>query len=158
MSIIPTPIVLAIVGLGLFEVFLSILAQRKLTNPKRMRQLQNRMKVVTKEMQELGNSASKEVLLEKQNEVMKLMRENMGMMIKPMLVALPLFFILYYVILPAGFNAYAGQTFQFVVPLTYKEVFFVTVLICGLITSIIITVYDRKKMKEESLVSEQQQT
>jgi len=156
MSIMPWWIAFAIVAFGFAEVVLSVVIQRKLSNPKRARELQAKMKRLSKELQELSSSGSKEVLTAKQNEIMALMKENMGMMIKPMLVALPLFFILYYVVLPAGFGGFAGETFTFIVPLNYTGLFFVTVLICGIISSLIITVYDRKKMREESLLFENQ--
>jgi membrane protein insertase Oxa1/YidC/SpoIIIJ len=153
----PLPIALAVIGFGLVEVIISVVVQRKLSNPKRARELQAKMKRLSKELQELGSNASKEALTAKQNEIMALMKENMGMMIKPMLVALPLFLILYYVVLPAGFNRFADETFTFIVPLTYTGLFFVTVLIFGIVSSIIITIYDRKKMQEEALVPEKQQ-
>ena len=157
MSIMPLPIALAIIGFGLAEVIISVVVQRKLSNPKRARELQAKMKRLSKELQELGSNASKETLTAKQNEIMALMKQNMGMMMKPMLVALPLFLILYYVVLPAGFAWTAGETFTFIVPLTYTDLFFATVLIFGIVSSIIITIYDRKKMQEEALVSEKKQ-
>jgi len=156
MSVMPLPIALAIIAFGLVEVVISIVVQRKLSNPRRARELQAKMNRLSKELQGLGSSASKEVLTAKQNEIMALMKENMGMMIKPMIVALPLFLILYYVVLPAGFNSFAGETFTFIVPLNYTSLFFVTVLIFGIISSIIITIYDKKKMREETSMPEKQ--
>ncbi|MCL4363261.1 EMC3/TMCO1 family protein [Candidatus Marsarchaeota archaeon] len=151
MTVMPLSFALIIVGLGIFEVSLSVLMQRKLVNPKRMRELQARLKSISKEMNALIKSnAPKEQISAKQSEIMPLMKENMTMSFKPMIVIFPIFIIVYYVLLPA-LAGKADYILNFIgIPLTYNLVFIATVFILGLISSIAILLYDRKKAKEEA--------
>jgi uncharacterized membrane protein (DUF106 family) len=121
----------------------SILAQRKLSNPKRMREIQYKAKMMQKEMNEmLKNKAPQEQLMAKQKEFMPLMGEQLKSSMKPMMVILPLLLVVYYVLMP-------------VLPLgagnlnSSKELFFIVVFALGIVSAIVIMVYDRAKTKKE---------
>lgn len=147
----PANIVLILISLALGYTVLAIALQRKLSNPKKMRHLQNKSNQLSKELKELmKNKAPQEVMANKQKELMPLMSESMKTQMKPMLVVLPLFFLVWYVLLPMAFGQYSSDTINFIVPLGYKGIFFLVLFIGGMISSISIMVYDRKKAKEEA--------
>ncbi len=150
----PMPIqaMLMLVAIGVAYVVLSVVIQRKLGNPKRMRELQKRIQDISKEMNALvKNKAPQEEVSAKQKELMPLMGENMKTSMKPMFALLPVFLLLYYVLLPAGFSSWAGHYYVTIFgdKLGYLGVFFVVVFTLGMISTAIIMVYDRKKAKEE---------
>jgi uncharacterized membrane protein (DUF106 family) len=133
-----------IIALSLVYTVVVVLLQRKLSNPKRAREVQSEIKRLTNELNALVRSnASKELQAAKQSEVMKLMGESMRSMIKPMIVIGPAFLIIYYVMLPA-LPLGAG-----VVEKSVQSLFFYTVLVMGLISSAVILLYDRKMIKKE---------
>ncbi len=133
-----------VIIIGALYTVASVLLQRKLTNPKRMRQIQSQIKTMTNELNTMvRNNASKDQQAAKQSEVMKLMSESMRTSMKPMLVVMPVFLVVYYLVLPAlllaiGMTAKNGQS-----------IFFYTVLILGLVSSMIILLYDRAMTKKE---------
>jgi uncharacterized membrane protein (DUF106 family) len=148
----PVQAIVLLVTVGLAYVVLSVLIQRKLTNPKRMRELQRRIQEISKEMNELTkNKAPQEEVAAKQKELMPLMGENMKASMKPMFALLPVFLLLYYVLLPSAFGSWAGHDYIFLIgmKLGYLGVFFATVFILGMASTAVIMVYDRKKAKEE---------
>ena len=104
MSLIPTlPFNLEIIVIVMAVAYtcISILAQRKLSNPRRMREIQTQVKNMQKEMTAMmKNNATQDQLTAKQKEFMPLMGEQMKYSMKPMLVIFPLLLITYYVIMP----------------------------------------------------------
>jgi uncharacterized membrane protein (DUF106 family) len=151
-ALMPMGTVIILIAIGLAYVAFSTLAQRKVGNPKKMRELQQRMNVLSKELNQLVKAnAPKEEIAKKQSELMPLMSENMKTSIKPMLVILPVFFLLYYLILPTTFHSIDNEYVLFLgsMKLNYLGVFFACVFVIGIATSIIIMVYDRKKTKLE---------
>jgi uncharacterized membrane protein (DUF106 family) len=135
---------LTVIIIGVVYTIASVLLQRKLTNPKRMRELQAQIKKLTNELNALvKNNASKELQTAKQSEVMKLMGESMRASFKPMFVALPMFVLLFYFLLPALPLGTAGSG------KSAQTVFFYTALGMGLLSTLIITLYDRKMIKKE---------
>ncbi|MEM0154938.1 MAG: EMC3/TMCO1 family protein [Methanothrix sp.] len=150
-TLMPMGTVIIIIAIGIAYVAFSTLAQRKVGNPKKMRELQQRMNVLSKELNQLVKSnAPKEEIAKKQSELMPLMSENMKTSIKPMLIILPVFFLLYYLVLPTTFHSIANEYIMFLsMKLNYLGVFFACVFILGIATSIIIMIYDRKKTKIE---------
>jgi uncharacterized membrane protein (DUF106 family) len=147
----PMGTVILLIGIGLIYIAFSIFAQRKIGNPKKMRDLQQRMNALSKELNQLvKQNAPKEEIAKKQSELMPLMSENMKTSIKPMLAILPVFFLLYYLILPTAFHSIANEYILFLsMKLNYTGVFFACVFVVGIITSIVIMIYDRKKTKLE---------
>ena len=151
-ALMPMGTVIILIAIGIAYVAFSTFAQRKVGNPKKMRELQQRMNALSKELNQLVKSnAPKEEIAKKQSELMPLMSENMKTSIKPMLVILPVFFLLYYLVLPTTFHSIANEYVLFLgsMKLNYLGVFFACVFILGIATSIIIMIYDRKKTKLE---------
>ncbi len=151
-TLMPLPTIIMLIVIGVAYVGFSIFAQRKVGNPKKMRELQQRMNALSKELNALiKQNAPKEEISKKQSELMPLMSENMKTSIKPMLVILPVFFLLYYLILPTAFNpiAHDYMPFLFSMKLNYLGVFFACVFILGIGTSIVIMIYDKKMAKKE---------
>ncbi len=146
-----TPLVaLSIIAIGVAYALFSVVLQRKLVDPKRMREIQSKVSQLSKELNAMIKSnAAKEEISKKQSELMPLMSENMKKQFKPMIIILPIFFLVYYVLLGALFGGVANQTIYFLMPLHYKGLFFATVLILGFASSIFILIYDRKKAKAE---------
>lgn len=137
---------IVIITIGIAYTLASVFLQRKLANPRRMREVQARVKQLTSEMNALAKSnATKEQIAAKQSEIMPLMGESMRTSIKPMLVVLPMFLVLYYVMLPA-LPLGAAKSVQ--------SLFFITVFVLGLIASAAILVYDRAKMKKEQALQQ----
>ena len=155
---VPMPVatIIVLVAIGIAYVVTSTFLQRKLTNPKRMREIQAKIQSISKEMNALvKNKAAQEEIAAKQKELMPLMSENMKVSFKPMLALLPIFLLLYYVLLPAGFKSVASDyVVLFGLKLGYLGLFFATVLILGLAKSVVIMIYDRKKAREERQVLE----
>ncbi len=150
----PIGTAIIIIAIGVAYVAFSTFAQRKLGNPKKMRELQQRMNALSKELnQMLKSNAPKEEIMKKQSELMPLMSENMKASIKPMLVILPVFLLLYYLVLPTAFHSISNEYVMFLgsMKLDYLGLFFVCVVALGIATSIVIMVYDRKKAKQEKL-------
>ncbi len=146
----PPLIALSIIAIGVAYALFSVILQRKLVDPKRMREIQSKVNQLSKELNAMINSnASKEEISKKQSELMPLMGENMKKQFKPMIIILPIFFLVYDVLLGALYGGVANDTINFLMPLNYKGLFFATVLILGFISSIVILLYDRKKIKEE---------
>jgi uncharacterized membrane protein (DUF106 family) len=143
LPVLPGNVEVIIVGIAIAYTAVSILAQRLLTNPKRMREIQYKVKIMQKDMNEMmKNKASQEELMAKQKEFMPLMGEQMKNSMKPMLVILPLLIITYYLILPSlpiGASNLSGS----------KELFFIIVFGLGIGAAIVIMLYDRGKSKKE---------
>jgi uncharacterized membrane protein (DUF106 family) len=133
-----------IIVIAIIYTALSLVLQRKLSNPKKMRQIQAKIQIVQKEMNAmLKQNAPQEQLFAKQKEVMPLMGESMKNSMKPLLVLLPMLLVTYYFIIPSipaiATNNISGA----------KELFFIIVFAIGFVGAMIIMVYDRRKMKEE---------
>lgn len=147
----PLGVVAVLIVMGVFEVAISILVQRKLGNPKRMREIQIRMNKVSKEMKEMMKSnASQESIMQKQREIMPLASESMRISLKPMLVIFPFFLFMYYGVVGIILKGWSVYKINFIVPLGYEGFFIVFVFILGLIAGISVSIYDRKKMREET--------
>ena len=141
---LPHNVEIIIITIAIVYTIVSIVIQRKLSNPKRMGEIQAKIQSVQKEMNAMiKEKASQEQMMAKQKEVMPLMGESMKYSMKPMIVILPMLIITYYLIIPAlpfGASNVSG----------IKTTFFYTVLILGLISAGFVMLYDRKKAKEEA--------
>src|SRR5271157_4807555 len=83
-------------------VLVSIGLQRRLANPRKTYEAQDRIKAMTKELTELTkNKADQAVLAAKQKEITGVLSESMRSQMKPMFVVLPLFLVLYYLVFPS---------------------------------------------------------
>ena len=143
---IEVSIILLAVVYSLFTLFL----QRKLSNPKKMRDLQRKSKHLSKELNELvKNNAPHEQISEKQKELMPILSETVKVQFRSMIVILPIFAVIYYILLPTYFKT--STYVHFLGELNYSTLFFVTVLAVGLLASMAVLLYDRKKTKEEEI-------
>lgn len=132
---------------------LALFLQRKLSNPRKMRDIQRRVKENTKALNEMAKSgAPREAIMAKQKEVMPLLSESMKGQMKPMFVVLPLFLAFYYALLPyvvSGMGA-SSSTVNFIFSgLSMENFFFAVVFILGICSSAAIMIYDRRKGKQE---------
>ena len=138
---------IVIVAIGICYTLLSVFLQRKLTNPKKLRDIQNRMKQLTKEMNEMTKAnAPKEQIMAKQGEIMPLMGESMRAQLKSTFVLLPMFVVFYYLLVP---NLPLGVAPGAIA--SVKTMFFITVFVFGLVMLAVMTLYDRRKARMETL-------
>lgn len=145
LPVLPMNVELIVIAIAIVYTAISILLQRKLSNPKRMREIQAKIQLVQKEMNAmLKDKAPQEQMMAKQKEVMPLMGESMKNSMKPMLVLLPMLLVVYYWLIPA-IPLFAGN----IGPV--KELFFIVVFGIGMVAAIFIMLYDRKKGKQELL-------
>lgn len=143
--VLPTNVEILIIGTAVAYTVVSIAAQRLLSNPKRMREIQTEVKDLQKELNAmLKNNAAQEDLMKKQKELMPLLGEQMKQSMKPMLVVFPLLIIVYYLLIPhipiIAHNDVNGS----------KTLFFIVVFVLGIISAIGILIYDRIKGKQEA--------
>lgn len=144
---LPENIEILIIVMALIYTAISIAAQRLLANTKRMREIQAKVLVMQKEMNEmLKSNATQEQLMAKQREFMPLVGEQMKNSMKPMFVILPLLLITYYLVIP---NLGLGSNLS-----ASKELFFILVFGIGMVCAIAILVYDRIMIKKEMAVQE----
>ena len=156
LTTIPTNIEIIIVVIAIMYALGTLSLQRKLSNPKKAREIQRKMKAHSKILNEMTkNGATREQIMQKQSEIMPLMTESMKNQMKSAIVVLPIFLIIYSVALPYFANSmgFVKDTINFVFPnMTYQSFFFSITFIIGIIMTAFILIYDRKKSKEEMLV------
>lgn len=148
---VPMPLnfMIIVVLAGALYVVATITLQRKLMNPLKQLEMQEKIKVISNELGAMIKSnASKEAIAAKQREVTPLMMESMKMSFKPMLVVLPLFFLIWLVVLPTFLSGGSAYVINFIEPLHYKGLFFVTSLILGVGASVGLMIRDRSVHKK----------
>jgi len=152
-TVMPSWVAVFIVVIAVAYSLGSLALQRKLANPKKMREIQARVKEHTKKLNEMVKSgAPKEEIMAKNKEVMPLVMESTKHQMKPMIVILPIFLLLYDVLLPymATSMGFSKATIDFIFPnMNYQLFFFAVVFIVGMITTVFVMIYDKKKTKEE---------
>jgi len=126
----------------------SFVIQRKMANTKKVYEMQERIKQKTKELNEIIKSGVKsEELMVKQKEVMSLASESMMNQMKPMIIILPLFFVVYYWLLPFVFPmkpVIVIGNMKFV----YTTFFILIVFVFGLLLSLAVMLVDRSMRKK----------
>lgn len=156
MSIIPNfgigeSAMIAIVLIAIAYAIVNITVQRKISNAKRMRQINAQMTKLSKELNDMiKNKANQAEIEAKQKEMMPMLKESMMSSFKPMFVILPMFALVYYVLIPMlPFSVGHVKGVQ--------ELFFITVFIVGFVLAMVLLVRDRKiaKMETEQNASEQ---
>ena len=142
-------IALLIVLIAVLYTLFSFVIQRKMANMKKVYEMQETIKQKSKELNDMvKNGAKNEELMLKQREVMSLASESMINQMKPMIIILPLFLVVYYWLLPLIFPAHPtividGAKFA------YNTFFIIVVFIVGLILSVSVMLIDRSKRKKE---------
>jgi uncharacterized membrane protein (DUF106 family) len=133
------------IGYALFSVFI----QRRLSNVDKMYELRATMSDKTKKLMALAKSnAPKEQMAQHQKELTDISMQSMKNQMKPMIVILPVLAILEYAVLPGIFPS----TFTFSLlgfSLTYQMFFIVVIFIVGLVLSISMSMYDRRRLKDK---------
>ncbi len=159
-ELLSTLSVIEILASGVIYTVAAAAVQRKLSNPKKTREIQDKIKVFSDELNKLIKAnAPKEEISQKQKEMMPLVKQSMTTSMKATVVLIPSFLIIYYLIIPYAFGGLASQTASFsigssVISLHYKGLFFVTVFVLGLALSISILAYDRARAKKDAKVVE----
>src|SRR5580658_4241261 len=99
LPVLPENVEILIIVMAIIYTSISLIAQRKLTNTKRMRQIQAKMQIIQKDMNEMiKRNAPQEELMARQKEFMPLVGEQMKNSMKPMIIIFPLLLITYYAI------------------------------------------------------------
>ncbi len=148
---LPFNVLLGLVLLGIAYALFSVKLQRKVAHPQKQREIQQKINLLTKEMR--GPSAKDPKTA--QAEMMALVRQSMGMQLKTMVVMLPMLIAVYYVILPNLFGSYIGEGINFIIPLTYSNIFIASVFISGLVVGIFMMRRD-KRLAQLNAVFQQQ--
>jgi len=135
--------------LAILYAVVSIVIQRKLSNAKRLREIQAHISKVTKEMnQMMKNKVPDTEIAAKQKEIMPLLGESMKSSMKPMFVMLPMFLVVYYVLIPMiPFGSPAT-------PKSIQSFFFIAVFVSGIVSAIAMMIYDKKMTKKEEMALE----
>jgi len=142
-------IALLIVLIAVLYTLFSFVIQRKMANMKKVYEIQEIIKQKSKELSDMvKNGAKNEELMLKQREVMSLASESMINQMKPMIIILPLFLVVYYWLLPLIFPTHPKVIIDGT-PFTYKTFFIIIVFIFGLILSVSVMLIDRSKRKKE---------
>lgn len=142
-------IILELVAIAICYVSFSVFVQRKLANYKRIKEIKKEMDVKMKELRALGTDAKKEVLDLKQKEITALASESMRHQIKPTLLILPIFFLLFYVVLPHFFSAAPSiKVLSYTLP--YNTFFIVVSFILGITSTILLAAYERIASRKQA--------
>ncbi len=147
--------IIEILVVAVIYISIAITAQRKLSNVAAVYEIQDQMQQKSRELSEMAKSnADKALLMQKQQEISQLLGQSMKNSFKPMLVVLPMFFLTYYVLLPAGFaNAPFPQFSILSVNMTYQNLFFYTVFILGLVISISLSFRDKANLRKSRMTA-----
>jgi uncharacterized membrane protein (DUF106 family) len=152
----PLNIIIAVVLLAFAYATFTLKVQRKLVHPNKTKDLQQRIQKLTKEMNEMAKR--NEDISAKQAELMPLMKESMNSQMKVMVVILPIFVIIYDVIIPALFGGFMAQQVSILFitgPLLGLEFIGIAALF-GLVLNGAITLLNRRKKNMQQQAQEPQ--
>lgn len=140
---------------------LSFVIQRKMANMKKVYEMQEMIKAKSKELNEMVKRGAKnEELMAKQKEVMSLASSSMMNQMKPMIIILPLFFVVYYWLLPILFPTHPMLIIDGL-KLAYTAFFILIVFVFGMALSFSVLAIDKAKAKKakqaEALAKEAQE-
>jgi uncharacterized membrane protein (DUF106 family) len=127
----------------------SITLQRKLSNIDKMYEIRATMNTKTKDLMRMAKEkADKATIDAAQKELAQLSMDSMKNQMKPMLIVLPVFFLIYYVLLPMGFAPKLTlQILSFT--LGYQQVFILAAFVSGLVLSTRLSMRDRKRLRSK---------
>lgn len=148
--VLPLNTELLVFAIAIAYTFTSMALQRLISNPKKTREIQYRLNTLSSELNSMvKNNAPQEDIKAKQSELMPLMSTSMKTQFTPMLVILPIFFIIYSLIFPHLFVS-AVQVQFFIFKGSPAQVQFLTaVFVLGLAASFVVLAYDKMKAKKE---------
>ncbi len=148
------PILPELAAIAIAYVTLTIVVQRKLINYKRIKEIKKEMDSKMKELKQMGATATKEMTDAKQKEIMLLTSESMKHQIKGMIIILPISILLYYVALPALFPSQATViVLSYTLP--YRTFFIIVAFVLGLISTMLLSLYERAVAKRQQPVTAQ---
>ncbi len=144
-------VVTYIVIIGVVYAIGAILIQRKLADPLKSIETQLLMQEKLKEIKTLA-ATDRDLYNQKQQEVSKMMMDNMKKQFKPMIVTFPLFLGVFYLLMPYLFSGFGSTTPALTVlsmPLTYSQFFIAIIFVIGMIVSLSLSSRDKKIVKRK---------
>ncbi len=144
--------IIALIAIAILYVSFSVFAQRRIANYKRIKEIKKEMDAKMKELRAFEKDVSKEIVELKQKEITELASESMKHQIKPTLIILPIFFLLFYVLLPMLFPATLTVTvLSYTLP--YKTFFIAASFVLGMLSSILLAAYERVTAKKQAVAN-----
>jgi membrane protein insertase Oxa1/YidC/SpoIIIJ len=139
---------LAIVALLYIALYMFL--QRRIGNPIRSKEIQALIKMKQVELRELQKqNVDRQVLMMKQKEIMPLFSESMKIQFKPMLIILPVFLAIFYLVLPQIFPP--NLTFSiFSISLSYQWTFILLTFAGVTIANVAFSVRDNKRLRAQT--------
>ena len=140
--------ILYLMLIGIVYALIAIVIQRKLTNPLKSIEVQIIMQERLKEIKDLA-ATDKELYTKKQQEVSKMMMDNMKQQFKPLIVTFPMFLGVFYWLLPYLFSGFLATTPELTIlsmPLTYSQFFIAIIFVIGMVASLTLQSRDKKKV------------
>jgi uncharacterized membrane protein (DUF106 family) len=141
---------LEIAVIAIAYVMLSVVVQRKASNYARIKQIKVEMNAKMAELKAMGKDATKELMAQKQKEITSLASESMRHQLKATFIILPIFFILFYVALPRMFPGTQPTINVMSFKLTYQTFFIAIAFIGGLLSSMLLAVYEKARSKQQA--------
>ena len=137
-------------------VLFSVGVQRKLVDMRAMQEVQEVIKAKSKELNDMSKSgASQEKLAEKQKEITSLLGQSMKSQLKPMIVVLPIFFVVYYLIFPAVFTTNPNITLPLLGwSINYKTYFIAVAFVAGMALSLGLMLNDKLRIAKDKKMAE----
>ena len=140
---------LEIAVIAVLYVLLSVSIQRKLGNIKRIKEIKKEMNMHMADLKKAGSAMSKDEFAAKQKRITTLASESMRHQLKPTFIVLPIFFLIFYVVLPYLFPASTTPSISlFGFSLTYAQFFIAIAFTMGILSTIMIGIYDRMSAKK----------
>ncbi len=152
--VMPPNVAIAAIMIGIAYALFILKVQRRLTNPQKTRDIQSKIQSLTKEMNEMAKR--REDVTAKQAELMPLFKESMQLQMKSMFVILPIFFIIYYGLIPIAFGAFTNSYLTvYAIPFSYGTLFIGSAVIAALIMNVAIMMRDKAKAKKAKAIAVQ---
>ncbi len=142
--------IVELISAGVAYAIFSVVIQRRLSNIDKMYELRARMGQHTKELMEMTKTnAPKEKIASKQKDLTNTSMESMKNQMKPMLIVLPIFAVVYYLLIPMGFGKSGISISLLGFTLNYQLLFIVVTFVSGIVLSILFSMRDRKRLKDK---------
>ncbi len=149
-------IALELVLIALGYVAVSVIAQRKFSNVKRIKEIRTEMNEKMAKIKKMDKNTSREIMDAEQKQVAALTSEMMKHQLKASLIILPVFVVLVYIALPYEF---ASQPFNFALmglQFTYRTFFVGASFVLGLASQAALALYDKAAAKKAAATTETQ--
>lgn len=131
-------------------VLVTVALQRKISNVERMRELQKSMKDKMKEVNAMVKSNADKTLIDaKSKELNAIASENMKHTMKSSLVVLPVMLVVFYYLLPLAFGSSSFTVDILSFKLDYRTYFILMAIVVGLASSLVLNLYDKRRMKQK---------